>query len=553
MSLQRGSGVPDRGMAAGLVRALKGALASHDPEAPIWRNAADIAELLRLDGLAALLAACRPHAATRSADVVSALDRLARLTATTERDLELAALLEVDRELAALAGMIAAQEWGVPAGSRTSSVALQSLADLLADLRVDDAEALARCIVTLQVGAAVRAAIDWLDADGGSALRLKVQDAVATFTLRVAHPDGLAPAGAVLGLAGASLLPDGEGHWLMRVPLHADRPAWLLARQGALSIAIPWSAVARLRIAGESGRETLAEPSLAPWSPLVRARGERPAALLAQGLSCAWLHLDHIVWRVFAAPEAGHAPAELPGTHQVIRTEQQEMFAVLDPEAALRAIAPVATAVRWPRPRATPPAPPAPPVSTAGSAPTSTPPSPPVLSVVPAPVSAARPVVAPHAAEAPALVVLGPERVQPITQAATPVMEVAPSAPRAPHALVVEDSIAHRLTVARALEQAGWIVETVDRARAMEAALAATTFDAVFLDLTLPDARGREPLAALLARSRDARRGFAVIALVRDIFEDRLARELGAAHVVSKPFAAGALEAVVRSLGTTSR
>ena len=30
--------------------------------------------------------------------------------------------------------MIAAQEWGVPAGSRTSSVALQSLADLLADV-----------------------------------------------------------------------------------------------------------------------------------------------------------------------------------------------------------------------------------------------------------------------------------------------------------------------------------------------------------------------------------------------------------------------------------
>ena len=238
MSLQRGSGVPDRGMAAGLVRALKGALASHDPEAPIWRNAADIAELLRLDGLAALLAACRPHAATRSADVVSALDRLARLTATTERDLELAALLEVDRELAALAGMIAAQEWGVPAGSRTSSVALQSLADLLADLRVDDAEALARCIVTLQVGAAVRAAIDWLDADGGSALRLKVQDAVATFTLRVAHPDGLAPAGAVLGLAGASLLPDGTARFAITRGEVLDRKANLVWQRCSVGLSV---------------------------------------------------------------------------------------------------------------------------------------------------------------------------------------------------------------------------------------------------------------------------------------------------------------------------
>ena len=156
----------------------------------------------------------------------------------------------------------------------------------------------------------------------------------------------------------------------------------------------------------------------------------------------------------------------------------------------------------------------------------------------------------PHVVEAPALVVLGPERVQPITQVATPVTELAP---RAPHALVVEDSIAHRLTVARALEQAGWIVETADCARAMDAALATTIFDAVFLDLTLPDARGREPLAALLARSRDARRRFPVIALVRDIFEDRLARELGVAHVVSKPFAVGALEAVVRLLGAMSR
>ena len=117
----------------------------------------------------------------------------------------------------------------------------------------------------------------------------------------------------------------------------ASRPAFLLARQGELSLALPWHAVARLRIADEGARAVMTEPALEPWSPLARAHGERPAALLAQGLTRAWLHLDHIVWRVFAAPEQAFAPANVPGSRLRVRTEEGAEFWVVDVEAALRA------------------------------------------------------------------------------------------------------------------------------------------------------------------------------------------------------------------------
>src|SRR2546430_2501191 len=158
-----------------------------------------------------------------------------------------------------------------------------------------------------------RAALDWLGADQGGPIRVTVQDAALTLGVRVAHPAGLAPAGAVLALASGSMLPKADGRWALRVPLYAERPAFLLARQGELSLALPWHAVARLRIADAAARAGMTEPSLEPWSPLERAQGERPAVLLAQGLSRAWLHLDHIVWRVFASPEPAHAPEAVPG------------------------------------------------------------------------------------------------------------------------------------------------------------------------------------------------------------------------------------------------
>lgn len=545
-----GKGMDERGFAQGLVAALKGALASVDPEAPVWRKAADVAELLGLVGLASLLQASRTHASSRPADVVSALDRVARLVAETEAQRDLAPFMQVDRELAALGEMIAAQKWVVTPGTRQPPVALQSLVDLLADLAVDDAAALARCTVSLQVGAGVRAAMDWLEADTGGTIKVVVQDAVAMLSMRIGHDAGLAPAGAVLALTGGALLPESDGRWTLRVPLHAERPAYLLARQGELSIAIPWHAVARLRIAGEAARESLGEPSLAPWSPLHRAQGERPAALLAQGLSRAWLHLDHIVWRIFAAPEPGRTPAGMPGTFHIIRTEQDEKYAVVDANLALREV----PAIETPTPR----------LRTRGN-------TTPTVIAVPAgvaatandmrdPVAERLPMPSPPPPVPPSLVVLGRDQVQPLARpvrAAVPAPDarpaLAPAAPRAPRALVVDDSLVARLALMRVLEADGWVVEAVASAAELWRALEGPDWDAVFIDVSLPDARAREHLAPLVSRSLAQPEPFAVVALARDAGEERQVHEAGIGQSLRKPFAPGVIENVVRDLRPTDR
>jgi CheY-like chemotaxis protein len=546
MAFSGRGGANERGLAEGLVAALKGALAAADPEAPVWRNAADVADLLRLSGLAALLKVCRVHASSRPADVVSALDRVSRLVAETEAQRDLAPFVQVDRELAAMAEILAAQQWVVPPGTRQAPVALQSLGDLLADLTVDDAAALARCTVSLQVGAGVRAAIDWLEAEAGGTIKVVVQDAVAMLSLRIAHEAGLAPAGAVLALTGGALLPETDGRWTLRVPLYAERPAFLLARQGALSIAIPWHAVARLRIAGEAAREALGEPSLTAWSPLQRAQGERPAALIAQGLSRAWLHLDHIVWRIFAAPEPGRTPAEMPGAYQVVRTEQDERYFVLDANLALREVPALETPA--PRVRSRVAAAPAEVAVSVGARV-----SPSETHEAPARSVAAAPVAPP------ALVVLGRDQVQPLARAArsaaapSPRPTLAPVAPRPRRALVVDDSLVARLALMRVLEGEGWIVEAVESAAGLWHALEGGSWDVVFIDVSLPDARGREHLAQLVSRGLVMPEPFAVIALARDASEERLVQEAGIAQSLRKPFAPGVIEELVRGMRAVGR
>lgn len=303
-----------------------------------WRAAADVAELLQLEGLAALLVACRAHAGAPPLEVAHVLERLERLVLASDVAGDISPFVSADRELAALAGVLDSQEWSAPESGQPPRVAVELLATLLADLELDQPALIERTHVGLPVAAALRAALDWLGAESSGVLRVSVQDAALTLSVRVAHEPGLSPAGAVLALTGGALLPEADGRWSLRMPLHAERPAFLLARQGQLSLALPWTAVARLRIADATGRAAMPEPSLAPWSPLERSAGERPAALIAQGLQRAWLHLDHIVWRVFARPESAHAPAEVPGGRAVVRTEEGESFWVVDPLEALAGV-----------------------------------------------------------------------------------------------------------------------------------------------------------------------------------------------------------------------
>src|SRR5689334_2219860 len=96
-----------REIATGLAAAVRSAIATtRQPEAPTapslaWAAAADIAELLDLPGLAALLTACTGAPATAPLD--RALNRLARLADEAESRGDVGAFASADRELATLA------------------------------------------------------------------------------------------------------------------------------------------------------------------------------------------------------------------------------------------------------------------------------------------------------------------------------------------------------------------------------------------------------------------------------------------------------------------
>ena len=580
-----------REIAAGLVAAVRGAIASkRRPDAAqvsslAWVAAEDIADLLELPGLASLLAACRVVHPGDPATLERALNRLGRLADEAEARGDVRAFARADQELSVLAGdagllekapktaasvppPVAPRPAPAPPAGTTEDV--RSLEALLADFTFDDAPAVAKAMVALPVAAGLRAALDWIAADAGGRMHVEVQDAALTLVARAAHEPGLGAAGAVLGLTGGALLPEPDGRWGLRVPLHAAKPAYLLARQGELSIALPWHAVARLKITDEASRGAMTEPSLEPWSALSRARGERPAALLALGLSRAWLHMDHIVWRVFARPEPAEAIDAVPGGRHVVRTEEGEEYRVVDIEEALRGVPPLHTPPGPPR-AGTPPR----------TEPSSEAPALPAREHVPAEVATAvvPPVPAPPAeVESPkpsAPVVLGPEFVRAlgarVVSAARPAVAPAPPAPRpapeppaagapapepagsaqraaAPRALVVDDSLVARMQLGRVLERHGWEVEWVESAAEMWSALPDGAWSIVFVDVSLPDARGRAHLKTLAAQQRVARHRFELVALTRDESDEQMVREAGIDRMLRKPFAAGAVERAVREL-----
>lgn len=539
-----------------------------------WTAAADVAELLDLPGLGALLAACRPHLAVPPRMVTHALERLARLAQETLTRGDLLAFTHADRQLTAVADSIGSQEWTAPGPTADAPEPVQSLAELLADFELDDPAAIARAEVTMSVAAGLRAALDWLAADMGGGLRATLHEAALTLAARAAHEPGLGPAGAVLALSGGALLPEPDGRWSLRVPLHTERPAFLLVRQGELSLALPWHAVARLRIADDTARAVMTEPSLRPWSPLARTQGERPAALLALGLTRAWLHLDHVVWRVFANPEPAQPSDAVPGGRRVVRTEEGEEFWVVEVSEALHGVPQLYTPRPQPRPRAAVVTLPGSEVEAAlAAAP---------AAADPAPVFSDLPVGSDDEEEPVAFVpgglrLLRPEDVQPLgplpatateptpsatapaTASASIAAEPAPAAdpaatPSRPadvagrFALVVDDSLVARLSLGRVLEREGWLVEWVEHASEMWEALHGSNWGVVFVDVSLPDASGRDHLRALVANQKAAQPRFEVVALTRDTREDRMALESGITRNLRKPFTHAALEQMVREL-----
>jgi len=166
------------------------------------------------------------------------------------------------------------------------------------------------------------------------------------------------------------------------------------------------------------------------------------------------------------------------------------------------------------------------------------------------------PVEAPKPAEP---MVLGPEFVRALGGRAVSVAappEPAPATtpeppagrPAVRHALVVDDSLVARMELGRVLERHGWDVEWVETAAEMWSALPDGVWSIVFVDVSLPDARGRAHLKMLAAKQSEARHRFELVALTRDARDERHALDAGIVRMLRKPFAPGAVERTVREL-----
>jgi PAS domain S-box-containing protein len=112
-----------------------------------------------------------------------------------------------------------------------------------------------------------------------------------------------------------------------------------------------------------------------------------------------------------------------------------------------------------------------------------------------------------------------------------------------PLVLVVEDDAADRTDIALALTAAGYSVLDVSTAREARAQCETNTFDAITLDLMLPDEDGWELLAAIRG-GRNARTPVVVISIVADAPAPLAA--LGVRDVLTKPIQAQALVDALR-------
>jgi DNA-binding response OmpR family regulator len=114
------------------------------------------------------------------------------------------------------------------------------------------------------------------------------------------------------------------------------------------------------------------------------------------------------------------------------------------------------------------------------------------------------------------------------------------------HVLLVEDDPTLSELVRRNLTALGFAVDTAATVEEADGALAATSFDVVLLDLSLPDGDG----VALLKELRRQRNNVPVIAVTaRDGVDDRVqGLNLGADDYVVKPFATEELVARMRAV-----
>jgi DNA-binding response OmpR family regulator len=112
--------------------------------------------------------------------------------------------------------------------------------------------------------------------------------------------------------------------------------------------------------------------------------------------------------------------------------------------------------------------------------------------------------------------------------------------------LAVEDEPRIRELIAEGLERAGFVVDAFGTVEDASLALAATAYDAVVLDLGLPDGDGME---LLQPGRRGAERPPTLVLTARDSVDDRVAGlDAGADDYLVKPFAMAELVARVKAL-----
>jgi CheY-like chemotaxis protein len=505
----------------------------------------------------------------------------------------------------------------VPApGASPGTPASVGAAEVLAGLPLQGGSepALARARLSAVTAAALRAALDLLlEAEPRQRLQIAADD--GALEVGLANPDaaGLAAAAAMLEKVDGNLGPARQaGRWAIRVPVASARPIFLMLEQGELRLAVPWTAVVRLRLAATfqaAGRrqDYAVLPPLAP-EPAAGSRegevmAERPAALIGWGARRAWLVADRLVWRMPGEPDTEPALPRIPGLGSQVRAPDGELYRVVDPAALLRGIEPPQALP--PRQRPAVPLPLARTTAPATTPPACEPAQPPAEGAAPgvgAPRSGeltgaeqragAAPEVARHAVPTPAvaapLPVLTRERVEPLEPEAptagapsaaapgpvvsstasdpaapasapeagapaAPAAGQASTAPAAPErrlrsALVAEDSITAQIFLRRLLEQRGFQVSAVTSAGALRSELARGGWSIVLADVELPDSTGGAHLGQLGPQPIGAG-GPAIVALVRDAEDVSRAQRAGVPHALWKPFVQEDLDGLLVGLG----
>jgi CheY-like chemotaxis protein len=295
--------------------------------------------------------------------------------------------------------------------------------------------------------------------------------------------------------AGAVLLVDAEAgmvRWRVRLPKPSARHYLFVELEGA-ALAVPWSRVVEYGLAGGS---------------------ERPRVVLGAGLERLELPIDWLFGKGEGRP--AHAPSDLFATAYAA-PEAFELGAwVADADGRVARVLDLTRGAEIP-------------LEPAEVAPVEAAEEP----------AAIEPEIVPEieASEA-------PEAVQPEPVPADNVPEdVVPVAPRAPRALVADDSMMARVFLGRLLAQRGIEVEEAENGMQARAALLSRDFDLVFLDAEMPGPGAVELLAsggvALAART---------CVLVKDDEERRRAESLGAVPILYKPFAEDEVRSAVDAL-----